>query len=215
MPKLLSVVEDNAIIALCGAKGSGKGVLAGYLSRTLGYDIDSFATPLKRMTLKLINHWTMKHLTDPVLKEEIDPQVGFSPRWFMQKLGTEAVRGELGENVWTDALITRVSRHGRGVIIDDLRFPNEIKKLWSWFGANRTIFAIRLERPGRPASGDKHVSEQYDRVPVDAVLSVPWVEVPAGSCPHHGETELKLACRNLLEERLGWKLPAPGVFNDH
>lgn len=201
----------HLVVALTGEKGSGKGVLARHLAAQHGFVIDSFAAPLKRMTTKLTG-WTPEQLADPVFKETVDSRLGFSPRWFMQTLGTECVRHELGEDVWSRALVERIHRQvcraesedvGARVVVDDLRFTNEEAVLrksgYGKFGGNR-IVVICINRGGRPSTGDAHVSEQQVyQIDADVDLDVPWYPGEGGRAI--GEKDL---IRDLEAELKAW-----------
>ena len=73
-------------------------------------------------------------------------------RGLLQRLGTEAGRNLLGENVWVDALFAGVGA-GEKIVIPDTRFPNEYEAI-----TTRGGFVWRTERPG-VAPANSHASE--------------------------------------------------------
>ena len=65
-------------------------------------------------------------------KEAIDPRYGISPRWLLQRLGTEGLRAEFGEDIHLIALINNLRKEEaarpvgaapRLYVVDDVRFP--------------------------------------------------------------------------------------------
>lgn len=62
-------------------------------------------------------------------------------RRLLQRLGTEAGRGILGENIWVDTAFGRVKTDR--VVFTDVRFPNEAEGIKSRGGV-----VVRIDRPG-------------------------------------------------------------------
>lgn len=93
---------------------------------------------------------------------------GKTPRYAMQTLGTEWGRMILGEDVWTNIMLLRARSRiedGFSVVIDDVRFPDEVNAL-RLLGA--TI--VRIVRPGVDVPAE-HASEAHvQSLPVDAVV---------------------------------------------
>lgn len=79
----------------------------------------------------------------------------FSPREFLQKLGTEFGRNELGENIWVDTLIHSLQSDGN-YIIADVRFNNEAEAI---IKAGGTIFKTVRPELETGHNEDKHQSE--------------------------------------------------------
>lgn len=62
----------------------------------------------------------------------------------MQTLGTEWGRECIAPDVWTRLTLAGASlREGRSVVIDDVRFPNEVVAIRALGG-----IVVRIERPG-------------------------------------------------------------------
>jgi len=114
------------IIALLGSAGSGKSTVAGMLEEWHGARRYSFADLLKQIAMRAFDFTREQCYGTQAQKEAVDPRYNRSPRWFLQRLGTEGVRGVLGENFWVDATLRRIAAEAPFVaVIDDCRFPNE------------------------------------------------------------------------------------------
>lgn len=141
--------------------GCGKTTLAdGLLGH--GYVRRSFAAPLKAMLRTLLDHQgvpalRIHRMLDGDLKEVPAPELaGRTPRRAMQALGTEWGRDCLGPDFWAAAALAECDlalTDGRGVVIDDVRFPNEADAIRARGG-----LLVRITRPGLAAQGG-HVSE--------------------------------------------------------
>lgn len=117
------------IIGVMGAKGSGKSELSKHLTSKHGFIRIRFADALKDM---LKNLGLTEAQVDGDQKEEPLPFLcGKTPRWAMQSLGTEWGRNLIGQDIWVHAtqqkiLSLSMGRKSRVIIIDDMRFPNEV-----------------------------------------------------------------------------------------
>lgn len=142
------------IIGIVGFIGSGKGSVANFLERDHDYRSFSFAGPLKDAVAAIFG-WPRNLLegdTDASRKwrEEIDPwwseRFGFdvTPRLMLQRMGTEACRGNIHDNVWIHALEARIKGYP-DVVIHDCRFPNEIDFIHKLGGK-----LIRVQRGPNP-----------------------------------------------------------------
>lgn len=153
-------------IGFIGAKRSGKDTAADYLVQVYGYTKLAFADPMRAMA-EAIN---------PIVGEDRDGYVSYATavarlgyeeakdrfpelRRFLQVLGTEGVRGVLGDDVWVDHLAGRVeylwATEGPDapVCVTDVRFPNEVEAL-----QRRGFVIVRIDRPGF-GGDDGHASE--------------------------------------------------------
>jgi deoxynucleotide monophosphate kinase-like protein len=160
------------LIAFSGLKGSGKDTAAEVLTNEYGFTKIAFADPLREMLLALDPYvelaiqysdgtcskgFLYRKLSKLVtefgwdkLKREV-PEV----RRLMQKIGTEAGRGILGDNIWVDTLTKRypdLSDYTTRYVITDCRFDNEVE-----FVRNQGGMVIWVERPG--VESDGHASE--------------------------------------------------------
>lgn len=116
------------IIGLLGPASSGKSSVAQWLVDNYGAKRYSLATLLKEIARKTLDFTDEQVYGTQAQKETVDPRYGFSPRWFLQRLGTEGVRATLGADFWTQALLRQISLDGPELaVVDDLRFKNEAK----------------------------------------------------------------------------------------
>ena len=144
------------LIAICGHKFSGKSTVANLLHNATGYEVRSFATPLKKMVCALVG-CTMDNLEDYDYKENTEVPEHLwaycandkhTIRALMQGLG-DLMRKE-NPNVFIDCTLGNGSED---CIVSDCRFPNEAKAVKARGG-----IVIKVVRDG-VASGDTHQSE--------------------------------------------------------
>lgn len=141
------------IIGAVGFLGSGKGSVSDLLVDQYGYTKMAFADPVKDATAAAFD-WP-RHLlegdTDEsrAWREQPDPywseKFGFpvTPRWALQKMGTEAGRNVFHDTIWIANFEKR--RTAENVAVADVRFPNEIAKIKELGG-----FIIRTVRGPEP-----------------------------------------------------------------
>lgn len=171
------------LIALCSpAMGSGKSTVADHLVDQYGFVRVAFATPLKAMTVALMESIGMPEddiqrrvygtIAD---KEKPLPGLGeITSRRIMQTLGTDWGRVTIRDSIWVDiALVAAKSwmDAGRSVVIDDMRFPNEYSAVLLNGGECR-----RIVRPGTAVTVS-HASEgQLDTIPMHEIWNGGTVE---------------------------------------
>jgi hypothetical protein len=152
------------VVGLCGPAGSGKSTVAQYLVDNFGYTRVRFAGPLKAMSRAV-------GLTDAQIEGDLKevPSAllcGRTPRYFMQRLGTEFGRDLIGEDFWV-GLWARDARDvldaGGKVVADDCRFENEVATVRELGGQ------IGLLR-GRGGLAAAHASESFVPPDPDFVL---------------------------------------------
>lgn len=171
------------IIGLTGYKRSGKDSVANILVEEFGFVKVGFADALREMALAIdpvVGAYTEHsshsdyelHLTT---YSEIVNSVGYEKakelpqvRRFLQRLGTEGIRGCFGTDAWVEALDKRTfSQRDSGVnlAVPDVRFPNEAE----W--VLRRGFLWRINRPGF-GGDDAHESERHiPTLPVHQALT--------------------------------------------
>jgi hypothetical protein len=144
------------LIGLGYKAGSGKDTVAEQMRRTFGVKVMHFADSLKAAS-EAIFGFTYEQLSEPSLKEIIDPYWGMSPRRSIQLLGTEACRNVFGATVWTKSLARKMKElpvNTPGVVIADVRFPEE----WD-FIKEAGGFLVRIDRVNRSSPNHTHSSE--------------------------------------------------------
>ena len=141
------------IIGLAGKAGSGKSSVANYLCKRYDATKIAFADPLKKMAQAIWDFSDEQVYGPASVKETIDPRWGITPRWALQKLGTEACRVHLGADVWIQALLRRVNDYAKWEqkerlwVVEDVRFENEVRALQLQnFGTNSEGRTIPVER---------------------------------------------------------------------
>lgn len=154
------------IVGVVGYIGSGKGTVGDILVREHGYRQFAFADALKD-SVAVIFGWD-RDLLEGVsnasrsFRERVDPwwshKLGYevTPRLILQKMGTEACRHGIADNIWIAALEKRIQGMN-DVVITDVRFPNEIAFIRSLGGK-----IIRVSRGPDPSTQERekmHISE--------------------------------------------------------
>lgn len=154
------------IIGIVGYIGSGKSTVGDILVREHGYHRFAFADALKD-AVATIFVWPRGLLegdtaASRAFRERIDPwwshKLGYevTPRLILQKMGTEACRHGIADNIWIAALEKRM--HGyEDVVITDCRFPNEIQFIRSVGG--KILWITRGPSPTEEELSKMHVSE--------------------------------------------------------
>lgn len=112
---------------------------AGYPFNHKHWEIKKYAGKLKEIAC-ILTGCTLEQLEDQEFKKlQIGSDWGMTYRELLQKLGTEAMRNGLHENVWVNALYADYTN--QNWIITDMRFPNEFDAVKSRGG-----ITIRIQR---------------------------------------------------------------------
>ncbi|RME02229.1 MAG: hypothetical protein D6812_06570 [Deltaproteobacteria bacterium] len=89
----------------------------------------SLAGPMKRHIGQGIFGLTYQQMNDPELKETpLKEWWNLTPRQILQRVGTEGLRAAIHPDIWAEVCARQASRD-RALVIDDIRFPNEIEVL--------------------------------------------------------------------------------------
>lgn len=162
------------IIALFGPAGCGKSTAAAYLAERHGFVRVRFAGPLKAMLRAFLSATGMsakeiERRIEGDLKEVPCQHLGgTSPRHAMQSLGTGWGRDMIAPGLWVDAwraaALNELRDGAPGVVVEDLRFPNEAGAVQGIFGK-----IVRIERPSGTVALASHVSEGQ-ALPADIVI---------------------------------------------
>lgn len=154
------------IIGLVGWIGSGKGTVADILIRDHGYHKFAFADALKDAVAAIFT-WPRGLLegdsnASRAFRERVDPwwsnKFGYevTPRLILQKMGTEACRHAIHDDIWIHTLAHRIKGYD-DVVIADVRFPNEIEFVTKSGG--KIINVQRGNPPTEKQIAEMHVSE--------------------------------------------------------
>jgi len=152
-------MTQGLFIGIHGRKHSGKSTCANYLRDNYQFHILSMADPL-RLGVSAMFDWSLESMKDENIKDEIDPDLGFSRRKALQVIGTEGVREQLGADTWIKlmkrrkAVYDRLAKPSRSVI-DDIRFEDEADYVRGNGG-----HILHLDRPSLLAAVDSHTSEK-------------------------------------------------------
>lgn len=149
----------SALIGLMGLKQSGKDTFAAALTENHGFTRYALADPMREAALAL----------DPLIPffdgyDRLSRVVAFQGwdyakehfpevRRTLQRFGTEMGRDHFGEDFWVDITFKKVAETPGPVVITDVRFLNEYRRIISEGG-----FVVRVVRPGLAAT-DPHPSE--------------------------------------------------------
>jgi hypothetical protein len=143
------------LIALGAYKGTGKSTVARTLVHLHKFIKFSFADPLYDMVLAGFGIDGRTMTTEE--KETTIEWLGVSLRYILQTLGTEWGRNTICQDVWLRIMSRKIlaaQKAGQDVVIDDVRFENEVQLVQSFEG---TVFA--LYREGVSPGTDEHTSE--------------------------------------------------------
>jgi hypothetical protein len=152
------------LIGLSGYAGSGKDEAANVLMRHAGFTRIAFADVLRDVALAIdpyveyspgddIEPGKYWRLTDVIDTFGWDTAKNTLPdvRRLLQRLGTEAGREILGDNIWVDTAFKNAQADK--IVITDCRFPNEAAAV-----RERGGLVVRIHRPGVGPRND-HASE--------------------------------------------------------
>lgn len=166
----------NPLVALSGYARSGKDTAAAALVEVLGYRRVAFADALKEVAyranplVRVPRRWSFLPPRHVRLAELVDV-VGWDEakkvpdvREFLQRLGTQAGRGVLGENVWVRGALDTIAP-GERVVVTDCRFPNEATAVTARGG-----LVIRVTRPGTGPSNAHPSETSLDDYPFDVEI---------------------------------------------
>lgn len=148
-------MSRQIIIGFAGRAGAGKTTAAKHLVQHHGFVRVRFAGPLKAMMRAL---GCTEEEVDGAGKElPCDLLGGRTPRQAMQWLGTEWGRDMIAPDLWTRAWEYAAAGKPR-VVVDDVRFPNEVEALRRLGGVVIQLLAPGDLEPASQAAG--HVSER-------------------------------------------------------
>lgn len=185
------------IIGLCGPAGSGKTTAAGYLARVYGAKVYAFATPLKQIVGNAFGLSYSQLYGTQAEKEANDERYNVSPRWLMQRIGTDGIRHVLGDTFWANLILADIRQdRPKLAVIEDVRFESEATAVRFELNrgpfdttAERLGYVWRLDNPWYVDDADHPSESEWQRCPYDAAL------VPAEKTPEALYREIDAACR--------------------
>ena len=175
------------IIAICGAKRSGKDVLADHLVKNYNYKRIAFADPLKVAVKNLFNfdddQVGIGIDTGSNRKDIIDDKWGITPRAALQFFGTEIMQEKIQEllpninkNFFANTLKNHIenAEEDQKFVISDLRFIHEYEMLANIQNIqHKDKVIVRVIRPynNRIRDENPHISEiEYTNIPYDIIM---------------------------------------------
>jgi len=190
-----SNIKMPKIIAICGAKRSGKDVLAQHLVDKYNYERVAFAQPLKLAIKGLFNfdddQVGIGEDKGTGRKDIVDERWGITPRTALQFFGTEIMQEKIHEilpnikrNFFANTLKNYIAdkikiNPEQRFVISDLRFIHEYEALFSISKMYKDDIAIiRVIRPSLSSPDESssvlpkaHVSElEYIDIPYDIII---------------------------------------------
>jgi hypothetical protein len=180
------------VVGILGFKGSGKDTAGEYLVREHGFEVESFANPLKDL-LAAVFGWdrallegnttdsrTWRETPDVWWEHKLNwsespyKYLGrFTPRVAMQVIGTDVMREHFDNNLWIKSLESRLRGKER-VVVTDCRFPNECKLIRQYDG-----LLFRVKRGPEPEWFDlaRKTALSDDECNPEMALAYPTVHV--------------------------------------
>lgn len=175
------MTETPHIIGISGFMRTGKDSVAQLLVDYFGYQRVCFADALRKVALDINPYISVTAKTDrmvryelldeelitdvdgvtPVLYSDLLNTMGYEKakevpdfRRYLQRLGTEGIRGNFGEDAWVDIAKRTIQElpTDTKIVMPDVRFPNEAQAVKDLGGV-----VWRTERPG--FDGGPHPSE--------------------------------------------------------
>lgn len=174
------VRRGTRVIALLGEAGSGKSTIAQHLAEKYGARRYLFSDLLKTIAMRTLDFTREQCYGTQAQKEAIDPRYGFSPRTFLQKLGTEGIRNTLGRDFWIRATLAQIAMDAPELaVIEDTRFINEADAVRA---AGGHVWYVL--RPGERAStadqthaSEAEIARAYDKN-VDDCIAPAAIGIP-------------------------------------
>lgn len=152
------------LIGILGCSKHGKDTIADYLCDQYGFEKITLSEPLKEVCRILFGFTNEQLYGDK--KDIIDPKYEVSPRLIFQYLGTDILRRDINkivpnlkDNIWIDIVSSKYLSKKQNnpnvkIVISDIRFENEVKRIHELNG-----IIIKVIRPSLK-NNDEHESEK-------------------------------------------------------
>ena len=163
---------STRVIGITGFARHGKDTVGSLLVEEYGFTKVAFADALRSMALAInpyvsggnirLNHWVDNLGWDEAKKDH-------EIRRLLQAIGTEGVRGHLGDDAWIRAAKRTIDQVDGPVVITDVRFPNEADAVHEWYGDLWRVARVNVDGSQFDNGvGSSHASESHIAgLPVD------------------------------------------------
>lgn len=156
------------VIGICGSRRVGKDTIADIITNSnFNYEKVHIASKLKSICKQLFDFTDEQLNSDE--KDIIDKRYNISPRKILQFFGTELMQFEIqkvldcGRDFWIDDFVRSINNRGRNVVVSDIRFFHEYKKLKETFADDFIIIKVNGKQ-----NDDKHIAEnEWREIPHD------------------------------------------------
>ena len=148
--------KPGVLLCLTGYATAGKDALADILVRKYGYEKFSWADPLYEIALAC-NPWIKCKNGVFIRMQELVGSIGWTEakeepevRAFLQNLGTEGIRNNLGEDSFVNAMspvIKEKLREGVNCVVTNTRFQNEVAAGIRMDGMLAVVENYRVDAP--------------------------------------------------------------------
>lgn len=154
------------IIGVIGKMGTGKDTVAKMIKEIqpeYGWEVRQFSAKLKQVASILTGIDVARFDDQQFKRQQMDPEWNMTYREFLQRLGTDAIRNVLHNNVWINALMAeyKLIEHKIGDNLVVNRYPNWIISDVRFINEAETIrrMGYPLVKIIRDVSSDNHVTE--------------------------------------------------------
>lgn len=215
-------------VAFVGHLGSGKSTAAAILHNEFGHDRHSWAQGVRDIFSMAYDQITPENYADIkervyTVSEYVDETSGrvmpvtYTGRELLQRIGTEAMRGQIDLDFWIKAGVKRLGRYH--TVNDDTRFLNEAAAL-----RERGFMIVRVIRMS-VWSNDTHPSEvEQNKIEADVTIYndstthafARAVRRLIGD-PYHADAieQWRTSPAEVRHERLLWQDEDPNVPHEH
>ena len=150
------------VILISGCKRCGKDTVANRLMEMIPNSGKVCFADGMREVCSIIFGFTPEHYGDD-LKDVPHPDWGFSPREALIKVGTDLIRKQIDEDIWTKVTMRRLKESKLDYIfMTDIRFLSEIDAVKELFPHSINIHIIRPSVLPKDGTVNAHVTEKFN-----------------------------------------------------